>query len=308
VGSLVFVSDAERAIVAHLGLTGWLTTTQVSRLGLPMARASELLNGLARPGGPRLVTRLTYEVAGRTRFSAWALTDPGHRLAQQVIGRKLAERPRDRTGSFLLKCTRVNEVYLALSEEEPRDANRLLSVSTRFRWQTAPGDFRFVADPGWSRLRPAAVVLFIPQRLRIFIEDEGDGVVPDEDRELRRIRLRLQRYQKFFHRHLLHQTETPEGYKYEWFALSQTVFHDAFPAALLFLAPSRERRDKLEGILGKRGDVLFASLVWQLRDHPGAVALLRHWLGLTLPGDRGHHFHLHGLRLHFFNENAVDCL
>ncbi len=306
-GTWVNVSDVERLLLAHLGVAAWLTTAQVARLGMALPRASELLNDLSRPGGRRLVTRLTFQVKGGAEFAAWALTEPGRKLASEILGREVPERPRDRTGSFLLKCTRVNEVYLSLAELEPRDSSGLLAIPTRYGWQTAPRCITFLPVENPLVLRPTASLFIKSQRLRVFIEDEGDGVVPDENRDLRRVRLRLKRYARYFERIFKREIYDERGCisGYEWWSPSLRRFPHAFPVALIFLAPSIPRRKALSKILGRMdGAVCPDSVVWKLRHLPGAVELLRHWATVELPiGPDALYLHIQS-RVLFFDEHA----
>lgn len=216
------LTERDRELMGHLGLTRYLRTDQVSRLvfaGRSQPVVSTRLGELSTRGAGRRpwLRRLAYVIREARRVLVWALTTEGYEVAESVLGRQMRIQRHDVAPQFLEHATGMNELYVGLAEKRDgksgswqamrgKPATDFARVPAAAAWRWVPTEDLELSFQDFDRqslasidkrLQPDAVIESARLRRRWLIEYET-GTASVRNTEHRAATLtKLQRYDTF---------------------------------------------------------------------------------------------------------------
>lgn len=209
------LSARDRQVVSAVAIARYLTTEQVHRLlfqGRDESASRKRLMALAGLGRrsftPPYLRRLTYRTHSGSVVVCWALTDAGHALAREVLGRDHRFAGRDVGAAFLEHAATLSDLFVELALAHLTQGDRLAELP--FRW--APIDTvrlpwaQYDAHARKTRDRllvPDAVLELPTERRRIFIECEmgTHSIVAASDAKAGATLAKAERWEEFFTGH-----------------------------------------------------------------------------------------------------------
>jgi hypothetical protein len=258
----------DRELFVHLAIARYLTLEQISKLVFPGKNDSIARRRLSRlvAGKYPYVRRLPFRTKAEGSAVAWSLKPLGYMAAQNFFEGTPDQPSHDPPGAeFLEHDVLLNETYMALAVAAKR--KKLSFDRWPFRW--LPSDSarlpwteydREASSPASRLICPDATLELLQVKRRVFIELETGTHTLGFQREgapgRNATKAKIERYTRF--------VMTPTTGLGNDTAYLQT-FPDGWPAELLFVVPTRVRRDAIAEFVASSWRPMNESVQFSIR-------------------------------------------
>ena len=264
----VALTSRDRELFVHLAMARYLTQEQISKLVFPGKNDSIARRRLSRlvAGKYQYVRRLPFRTKAGGSAVAWSLKPLGYMAAHNLFEGTPEQPTHDPPGAeFLEHDVLLNDLYVTLAvaakrKKVPFDRWPFRwrpSDSTRLPWTEYDRD---ASSPASRLICPDATLELLQVKRRIFIELETGAHTLGFQREgapgRNATKTKIDRYTRF--------VVTPTTGLGNDTAYLQT-FSDGWPAELLFVVPSRARRDAIAEFVASSWRLMNDSAQFSIR-------------------------------------------
>jgi len=264
----VVLTPRDRELFVHLAMARYLTLEQIGKLVFPGKTDSIAPRRLRRlaSGKYQYVRRLPFRTKDGGMALAWALKPLGYLTAHNHFSGTPDPPTHDPPGAeFLEHDMLLNELYVALAAAAKRKKlsfdrwpfRWLPSDSARLPWTEFDGE---TSSPASRLICPDATLELVQAKRRVFIELETGTHTLGFQREgapgRNATKTKIERYARFV------MTPTT-GLGNDTFYLQ--TFSDGWPAELLFVVPSRARREAIAEFVASSWRPMSDSVQFSIR-------------------------------------------